>query len=161
MEKLKWDCITGPVKMSPGRAKLEQNHAVPGVSLAAPSFFHNNAQHRRHLGQAESVTKLPPAEPNQRTRSGNVRNEVMRRTFQTVEPFSLSNAPISLQQVAREHDSTQKRHHEKHGTVFAVNKAQWDSAHCGAAAAHQVGKFPFPTKPAPFFEPVTFPGRGH
>ena len=32
------------LRLAVWQAKMEQTNAVPGVSLAAPSFFHNNAQ---------------------------------------------------------------------------------------------------------------------
>jgi len=59
--QIPFDCITKPPRLSTAETLHHQKVSVAGVSLAAPSFFHNNNPYQRFAKTALSVTKFPAA----------------------------------------------------------------------------------------------------
>lgn len=165
-EPLPWDCITKTDTHSLHQLSANQQEdliteCTEGVSVTSPTWFHGTARFRRPSKQsrpnehrtlssgAETARELttladPPTPPcnseshpsrPQTSRVHPQRRETMRRTF-----WNKADCP-RVRSAPR---------------VFALKRAHLDSTGEGAKGFHQLGKFPFPSKPPSFFKPKTW-----
>eukprot|EP00657_Telonema_sp_P-1_P008946 TRINITY_DN31478_c0_g1_i1.p1 TRINITY_DN31478_c0_g1~~TRINITY_DN31478_c0_g1_i1.p1 ORF type:complete len:118 (+),score=17.43 TRINITY_DN31478_c0_g1_i1:185-538(+) len=113
----------------------DRDNTTPGISATAPTFFHNTAQFRRPL-QPERITEMK--RPPQTGRHHDYRRvSCMQAMF---------NPPIEEPPMG-----------PRGPRVNAVQTALWDNSKgLMGRGVHDVGKFPFTSRPADHFNPQTF-----